>query len=179
MEAALEFEQVARLLGGLLLHELTVERLEELSAPELRAALSEVGIELPASADRAVVDQLAAEFFEAFVQPQHGGPLVQSLWTEGSYEGDTTVTVRKLAEAAAVDFDRRAARGAPVDHLGSLLVLWAATRTRAPQVAERLAQDHLAWSLGPLERLATGSGFYAGVARATAGFVRAVIAERP
>ena len=51
---------------------------------------------------------------------------VQSLWTEGSYEGDSAVAVSKLAQAARFDFDRGSAHGAPKDHLGSILLLWAA-----------------------------------------------------
>ena len=168
---------VARLFGRLLLHEVDEGMRAELCAPELSAALSSVGVDtgLLVEAD---LDQLAAEFLEAFLQPAEGGPLVQSLWTQGNYEADCAVTVRKLAEAAGVDFDRQAARGAPQDHLGCILLLWAEVREPATAVAERLEQEHLAWALAPLARIAAGEGFYAGVARAVGAFLRELTAEK-
>ena len=139
-------EQVARLFGQLLLHELSADDLERLREPEVLEALAAVGVDVP-PADTPL-DELAAEFFDTLLRPEHGPP-VQSLWSGGSYEGDSAAMIRKLAEAAALDFNKSAARGAPLDHIGSILLLWAEARERAPEVAERLQEDHLAWSLAP------------------------------
>jgi len=161
-------EQVARLLGNLLLHELSADDLERLRAPEVSAALLAVGVELPGP--ETSLDDLAGEFFANLLRPEFGPP-VQSLWQSGSYEGDSAAMIRKLAAAAALDFDKQAARGAPLDHIGCVLLFWAEARERAPEVAERLQRDHLAWSLAPLRRIGSGEGFYAQLARAVSAFV--------
>lgn len=164
---------LARWFGGLLLIELTADDWAQMAQPERAAALAELGIAGPKGGARFDEDDIAAEFLETFLQPPVGGPLVQSLWSAGSYEGDSAVALRQLAAAADVEFNRVAARAAPVDHLGSILLLWAATREHAPQVAERLVQEHLAWAITPLEGLAAARGetFYAQVCAALAQFV--------
>ena len=172
-----ELGEVARLVGRLLLREVDAATLAELRAPELAEALAAVGLATPAPQPDEVAT-LGAEYFEAFVQPEHGGPPVQSLWTDGTYEGDAAVAVRKLAEAAALDYDRAAARGAPHDHIGSVLCLWAAARERAPEVAARLARDHMGWAQRPLGRQAhAGTGFYSDVARTACALIDELRAE--
>ena len=102
------------------------------------------------------------------LRPDGGGaPPIASLWTEGRFEGDIARRTRELAESAALEFGAEAARGAPRDHLGSLLHLWAASVERAPWVADELAEQHLAWADAPLRRVAGGGGFYGRVAAAT------------
>lgn len=169
----------ARLFGRLFLFELDEDTRVQLVEPEFAAALGQVGISVAPLEAPDALDALAVEFFEAFVQPQEGGPPVQSLWTEGSYEGDAAASVRRLAEAVGVEFDRAAARGAPHDHLGCLLLLWAETREARPDVAERLEAEHLAWARAPLGRLAAGQGFYADVSRATLAWLEELLAPRP
>ena len=44
----------------------------------------------------------------------------------------------RVPQLAAVEFQPDAARGAAVDHLGSLLLMWAACDGRAPLVADEL-----------------------------------------
>lgn len=164
-------QALAELLGRLLLREVEAADLERLRAPELAAALAELGVELPEpEAERAWLEERGADYHELFLSPE-AGPLVQSLWTQGRYEGDAAARVRQLAELAAVDFQREAARGAPVDHLGALLLLWAATAERAPAVAEELTREHLAWSRPALARVRSRGGFYGAVAGAAAALV--------
>ncbi len=169
---------VARLFGDLLLRELDADRLERLREPELAAQLLSLGVVVPPAAsqdDPDELDRLAAGFHSAFLAPDRGGaPLVASLWTEGRYEGTAAARIRALAEAAAVEFDRDMARGAPIDHLGVLLLLWAQTIERAPSVADEIATQHLAWSEAPLNRLAAAgaTSFYPSLAGAAAAFVR-------
>lgn len=166
----------ARLLGELWLRELDRVRWEELSRPDLREALEEVGIELPADPSEATFGDLAAEYFEVVVQPKEGGPLVQSLWSGGTFEGEPAVALRKLAKDLDFGFDRGASRGAPVDHLGSILWLWSEVALDAPAVAMHLERTHLAWAEAPLARLRGGTGFYAGLAGASADFLATLLA---
>ncbi|MEM7310692.1 MAG: molecular chaperone TorD family protein [Planctomycetota bacterium] len=172
MTPSVELAAVARLFGRLLLHELDEEGRAALLEPEVSEALIALGLELDELAPGCDLDQLAAVYLEAFLQPREGGPLVHSLWTGGAYEGEPAVAVRRLAAAAGVELDRAAARGAPPDHLGCLLFLWAATCEEAPEVAARIEADHLGWAFAPLARTGAGKGFYPSLARAVAAFLR-------
>ena len=166
----------ARLLGRLLLREVDGKLRDELLQPEITSPLKEFGFEVGVLREKGSLDNLAVEYFEEMVHPQQGGPLVQSLWTTGTYESDSAVAVRKLAEAVGAVFDPQAARGAAQDHLGSLLLLWAETRIRLPEVADRLEQEHLAWALPALARLGERPGFYGQLGRLVEKFVGGILA---
>lgn len=164
---------VAELLGSLLLREVTAADLAELRGDGTNEVLASMGIELPpVEIEAEWLEQTAAEFHDLFLRPANG-PLVQSLWAQGRYEGDATVRVRQLAEAAGATFDAGAARGAAVDHLGSVLLLWAATDGNAQEVADELSSAHLAWALPALRPIQSSESFYAPLARA----VEALIGE--
>jgi TorA maturation chaperone TorD len=172
---------VARLFGDLLLAELDTGRLRRLQDPAAREALGALGVSVPEvdPADEGALDELAAEYHAAFLRPEGGGaPPIGSLWTEGRYEGALASRVRELARSAAVDFDRGAARDAPVDHLGCMLHLWAATSERAPWVADELAAEHLGWADAPLARVVEGGGFYGELAGALRGLLHELRATR-
>ncbi|WP_145066993.1 molecular chaperone TorD family protein [Engelhardtia mirabilis] len=154
-------------------------QLERLREPPLAAALGEWGIELPPPTEQASwIEARGADYHDLFLRPETG-PLVQSLWTQGRYEGDATVRVRKLAEVAGMEFQRSAARGAAVDHLGSLLLLWSATDGHAQAVADEIAAAHLEWGLAGMARIESTGGFYGAVAAAAADLVRAILAASP
>lgn len=165
----------ARLFGDLLLHEVTADSLLELQKPEPSELLRSVGVELPRDAEptQEFLDELAAEFHAALLAPTGGGaPPVASLWIEGRFEGQIVARIRELAKSAALDFGSEAARGAPVDHLGVLLHLWAASADEAPWVSDEVARDHLAWTSPPLQQMEKRGGFYGSIAAATADLVR-------
>ena len=165
----------ARLFGDLLLAELTPESLRALQEPEALAALTALGVAVPEEVDPPLelFDELAAEYHAALLAPTGGGaPPVASLWIEGRFEGQIVSRLRTLAESAALNFGSEAARGAPVDHLGVLLHLWAACVDRAPWVSNEIGAEHLAWCDAPLRQMSQrgagqgGGAFYASVARA-------------
>lgn len=165
----------ASLFGDLLLAELDAARLGVLREPERAAALVALGVEVPTGEGEELLDELAAEFHGAFLRPADGGaPPVGSLWTEGRYEGQLAARIRELGEAAAAEFGNEAARGAPVDHLGSVLHLWALASSRAPWVADELAGQHLAWAAAPLAQAARRGGFYGQVASACGRLVACI-----
>ncbi|MEX1024118.1 MAG: hypothetical protein WD226_03490 [Planctomycetota bacterium] len=169
---------LARLFASLLLLELDGDALDELREPPVRAALRSIGVDVPDASTPEEIDQLAAEFHARLLRPESGVPLVQSLVTTGSYQGDPAETCRRLGEVAALEFDAGAASGAQPDHLGSILLLWAETRGYAPEVAERIEAEHLAWSLAPLAQLAKSGGFYGAVAAALARWLETLLAVR-
>ena len=142
----------ARLFGDLLLHEITAASIRALQEPTPNELLRSVGVDVPADvgaradgdATPEFLDELASQYHAALLAPTGGGaPPVASLWIEGRYEGQIVARIRELARSAALEFGEDAARGAPVDHLGVLLHLWAASAERAPWVSDELARDHL------------------------------------
>lgn len=173
----------ARLFGDLLLFELDAEGVAKLQAPDLRAALEGLGVEVP-TIDAATpegaraLEELAAAFYAALLSPTGGAPPIASLWLEGRYQGEATARIADLAALAGIDFDAYNARSAPIDHLGCILLLWAEAAARAPEVADVLASDHLAWAERPLARIAAGEGFYASLAAAARELVEALAATR-
>jgi TorA maturation chaperone TorD len=173
----------ARLFGELLLFELDADRLASLQTPELRAALEGLGVEVPiidptTPEGARALDELAAAFYAALLSPTGGAPPIASLWLEGRYEGEAAARITDLAALASIDFDGGAARAAPIDHLGSILLLWAEAANRAPAIADVLASEHLAWAERPLARIAAGEGFYASLAAAAYELVEALAATR-
>ncbi|MCA8950791.1 MAG: molecular chaperone TorD family protein, partial [Planctomycetes bacterium] len=156
--------RAARLFGRLLLAELDAATLDELRAPAIATALAEIGIELPAPE---ALDTVAAEYFEHVLHPRGQAPLVQSLWHGGSYEGEAAVAVRRVAAAAGVELGP-GARGAPPDHAGCLLVLWAELRERNAVIANDFATVHLGWLPAAIAR-SRATGFYAAVLAAIGG----------
>jgi TorA maturation chaperone TorD len=158
---------LARWLGQRLLFELTAADLDFMSHPSLRPILAESGITPPTLAE---LPALAARWFELFLQPTHSPPPVQSLWQEGRYEGESTAAVRRLAEAAGLQWGN-GARGAPPDHLGSLLLLWAELVELAPPLAQQLVRQHFGFVREALQQATADRGFHGAVAIAVVDLV--------
>jgi TorA maturation chaperone TorD len=162
---------VGRLLSQLLLREPDAVLLGELRAPEVSAGLRVLGVEVPASesegADRTWLEERGAEYLDRWLRPDRGGPPVQSLWSGGQYEGDPAVALRRWTAAVGLHYDAEAARGAPIDHLGSTLALWCLAAEHSSEHAEALRIQHLEWGRRPLEAARRAGGFYGGVANAT------------
>ena len=167
-----ELRASAQLFSRLLLEEPGAELLQDLNRPAVREALAAVGIEVPAPSES---EMLAADFCAHFLYPEGGAPPIQSLWTEGEYEGAPARVVRELATHAGFEFDREVARGAAPDHLGSILWLWSEVVETAPEVARRIEEQHLGWCERALAHVARSDGFYGQVARATTAFVESLV----
>ena len=165
---------VAKLFGRLLVREIDGALAAELSTPEIASALRGMGLEVPGFT-RDVLDDLAADYFEFMVKPNDQAPLLQSLFEDGRYQSAVTVSIERIADSAGVELDRELARGAPVDHLGVELLLWAELATRSSSVAHEFAERHLAWSLKPLQAAALTGGFYGRLASTTAQFIDSVM----
>lgn len=163
----------ARLLARLLLKELDAATLAELARPELAAALAELGLALPAETELA---ELGAEYCAAFLHPNDALPPIRSLWSEGRYDGDAAQAVRALARASGRVL-AAGARGAPPDHLGCLLALWADLAEEEPEFAAQLAREHLAFAPRALAHLARRTGFYGALAAATGALVGLILAD--
>ena len=151
------------LFAHLLLHELDAGTLVRLRMPEVRRALAELGIQVP---DPSRLESLAATYYECWLQPERGAPPIASLWIHGQYEGQVTVQLRKIAAAVGCELDTTASAGAPIDHLGCLLLLWAQCSEYEPALADLIVDEYLDWAPAALEEAARRSGFYGQLARA-------------
>lgn len=160
---------LADLCGRLLLREANAADLELLRRPEVESAFAALGVDVPRGPTEVVLERLAHEYFETFLRPESGDPPVASHWRSRQAGGDSAAAARRAAMAAGLEL----ARGAPADHLGNLLVLWARADEAAPEVAELLRSEHLAWGIDALQgrALDADAGFYSNLARATIGLL--------
>lgn len=158
----------ARLFGRLLLRELDEATLAELRQDDVRAALADLGVEVPGDDE---LHELGGRYFELFLHPPGALPPVQSLWRDGQYGADPAAGVRRIADAASLQI-AKGARGAAPDHLGCILLLWAEVRDDRPELAALLLEHHLAWAELALQHAAADDGFYGAVSRAAISFVR-------
>ena len=161
---------VADLFAALLLREVDRDLIESLEASGADVALRSFNVSLPAATEVDALDALAAEYFEVFVKPLEGPPMIQSLAEGDAFEGPPADAMRAIAEACGVDFDPVAARGAPVDHLGAQLSLWASLRRRDAEAASAFADRHLRWATRHLERRRDAS-FYGQLSGTVADFI--------
>lgn len=151
---------LADLCGRLLLREANTADLELLRRPDVESAIADLGIDVPHGAAESVLGRLAQEYNAAFRDPGAPPPPLASLWRERP-SGDTATAARRAAMATGLELRE------PADHLGGLLVLWARADEVAPELAEILRAEHLAWGIDALQgRALDGGGFYADVARA-------------
>lgn len=172
--------RAGHLLGLLWLREIDRSWAAELSDPALRESLSQLGLTLPDDDDEAAINHLASTYFEELVHPTTRTPPVHSLVVENKYEGNAAGGVRKVAEALGVDQDQDASRGAPPDHLGAELTLWAELCARSPESAREFASEFLAWAPGWCRRHGSAvPGFYGRLFTVTADFVAAILQDAP
>jgi len=164
---------LADLFGRLLLREANAADLAQLHRPDIELSLADLGIRVPHGSTEKVLEELAQQYFEAFLRPGSESPPIASHWRSGQAGDDSGAAARRTAMAAGLSFDRAIERGAPVDHLGNLLALWARADEAAPEAAEHLRRDHLAWGIDALQSRALDgeAGFYADLSRATIGLL--------
>ncbi|HGY92129.1 MAG TPA: hypothetical protein ENK43_13245 [Planctomycetes bacterium] len=172
-EDAERWKAVARLFAAFLLEEVTPARIRKLEDDGAATMLREMGLELPAPDDEGALEELAAEFFGAFVSPEGFPPPVQSLFSGGVYESAPAASMRAIADAAGLAHDSGAARGAPVDHLGCQLLLWSELIARDPAAAQAFAERHLVWARPLLARLPSDT-FYGRLAEVVTEFIRSI-----
>ncbi len=168
MTQAAALVPTVRLFGQLLLRELDADLLAELTAPEVAAALTGVGVTLPVAGD---LEALRSTYVDLFVHPERGAPPIGSLWRDGQYEGDSTIALRRIAEASGWQFDASAAAGSPIDHAGAVLLLWCACHETHPDLADLIAAEHMEWIPRAFAGPASGEGFYADVCRGVCALV--------
>ncbi len=164
--------RVGRVLGLLLLRELDASTLTQLQPFSM--ALKDIDLELP---EVEQLDALAVEYFEYFINPQRGFPLVQSLYEQGSYESAATAGIRKISTSLGLELDSELARGAPPDHLGAELLLWAEIQEVDPVAAKEFSERHLGWALSILPKL-EAQGFYGQLGEACREFIE-ILLETP
>jgi len=161
----------AKLFGWLLVQEPDQDLLASLRDAPLRQAFAHLDIQVPT--DDLTLAQVIDQFRECFSGRQQSTPLLQSLWVTESNEGPVA-ELRKRAAAAELELDPEA--GTPVDHLGSILQLWAHFADSWPEHAAGIATHHLPWAHAPLARVARHDSFYGQLAAATAALIQQILA---
>ena len=161
---------VADLFASLLLREIDAALVTSLTGSGAREQLAGMGLVVPEADDGEALDRLAAEYFESFVKPLEGAPPIQSLAEGDAFEGPPADAMRAIAEAVGVTYDAAAARGAPVDHLGSQLAMWSAILRRDSRAADEFRDRHLRWAVPHLRRRGEDS-FYGRLAAVVADFI--------
>ena len=168
----------ARVFGLLLLREVDDQLLEEFGSPELLQWFAQQGLPMPAPGDKKAQDALAAEYFEALINPKDATPPVHSLAIGGGYEGDPAAGIRRVAKELGAELSPEASRGAPVDHLGSELMLWSEIAARSPHSAPAFAKEFLSWAPAWCHaRAGKTTGFYHSLFRMTADFAGVIVEE--
>ena len=165
----------ALLFGRLLIRELDAATWARLRTDDVRVALADLGVDVPrGNGTDDVLDRLAAEYFDCFLQPKDDLPLVQSIYEEDSYDGDAARGTREVAQAAGVELDAELARHAPPDQIGVQLSLWAELAGRDADAAREFARRHLTWAIPRLERRRRHAGFYGPVCAAAAQLIEVI-----
>lgn len=157
---AVELAAVGDLLARLLLFELDREEIVRLRQPERAAALAAVGLALPEGEPETLAEGLAADYFDRFIGGPRGRPLVLSLWEEGRYDAAAAAELRRLTEELGFEFSADSARGAPPDHLGSILLLHGELLRRGFPELSAFRRRFLAWAPAALGSSGRGPGFY-------------------
>lgn len=157
-----DLRALADLCGRLLLREANAADLELLQRPDVEAALSRLGVDVPHGGVEPVLHRLASEYRHAFLREGGEAAPLASNWQERS-SGDAAAAARSAAMVLGVRLP------SPADHIGALLVLWARADLAAPDQADLLRTQHLAWGIDALQARALDrrGGFYAQLAGAT------------
>ena len=167
--------EVYRLLSRLWLREIDAELLSRLQSEPMRSALSELGMEVPAS----TVDELGIEYCRLFVGPRDHMPPVQSVWLRSELDTELTTSVRHYAELLGYGLYPQ---DMP-DHLGVQLGLMAhaislVEENPGTQEYQEIASDffrrHLTWPTDLLQAVQKRSdaSFYASLAAITQQFLK-------
>lgn len=171
-----QFQNIADLFGRILIREMDQTLLETLQQPEFCTAFAEIGIEFPHthSIDQ-LLESLSTDYCAHFLVGSEPIPLVQSVWEGGAYDSESVQALRALADEAGLKFEKEHARSAPIDHLGSILMLWSKVAEDWPDAQEYLKKRHLEWAKAPLRQLAQREGFYPQVASATYDLIEQIL----
>lgn len=158
-----------RLFGRLFLREVDAPLLQTLQQPDIVAGMKDLGVEIPADPDTAtLLEQLSTEYCDSFLIGPHQIPLVQSIHEHSTYEARSSQALRELAAEADLELDDDLARNVPVDHLGSILLLWAElVEDGWTEGHQHITEHHLNWAVPPLQQLSQRDGFYPELAQAT------------
>lgn len=168
----------AQLFGDLLLDGVDAVALRRLQEPGLAEGLAALGVEVPMADPGTPTGAFALDALRRAHEAWNGPPrvLVASTWS-GAHATPAAELV-DLAALAGFELTGREDGPTPVDHLGSVLHLWAACAASAPAVADVVASDHLAFADAALAALGEGAGFHPSLARATRELVATITRAR-
>ena len=171
-----------RLLSRLWVAEIDQEWFDALSSGSLSEVAADLGLQVEGSA-KEVIEQLATEYCRLMIGPQGHIPPHQSVWTEGQFQGHTTVSMQRYLEVVGEEVD-----STMCDHLGVQLGVMGLVvdeladslqdntkRNSLTELARSFFGDHVAWIEQFLMRAgtSTGSKFYGRLIAVTGEFLHA------
>ena len=173
-----------RLLSRLWVAEIDQEWFDALSSGSLSEVAADLGLQVEGSA-KEVIEQLATEYCRLVIGPQGHIPPHQSVWTEGQFQGHTTVSMQRYLEVVGEEVN-----STMCDHLGVQLGVMGLVvdeladslqdntkRNSLTELARSFFGDHVEWIKQFLVRAgtSTGSKFYGRLITVTEEFL---VAER-
>ena len=114
-----DFEAIScvyRLLSRLLIAEVDIDFLGS-HPSSLRESFAQIGGWLPTSVDAQTIEELSGDYCQLFVGPSGHFPPYQSVWQDGQFQGDSTVSMEKYCKIARFTPSGIAER-LMLDHLG-------------------------------------------------------------
>ena len=148
---------VYRLASRLLISEVDIHFLRQLSQSPLKESFIEMGGNLPDSIDSAIVDDLAYDYCRLFIGPSDHLPPYQSVWEYGQFQSKTIESMQAYAEIARFT-PSELADNMMLDHLGIQLELMGhiidqvacansqSEKNATVELAAAFSRDHLQWA---------------------------------
>lgn len=182
-ETANQRAAVYRLLARFWRAELDAELLRELQTGASSEAFRAAGGIVPSGgAESDVLDQLAIDFCQLFVGPSGHLPPVQSVWSEGQFERQAAVSLRRYLDVIGDQAGWLSQN--PLDHLAVQLdIMGFVVEQSVPaptdqtesldELAKCFYRDHVAWARTLCESAARRcqTEFYRGVIKMTSDFL--------
>lgn len=169
---------VYELLGRLWLEELDLGLLQALATDEMKAAVENLGGNVPDTVDEETVEQLAVDYCQLLIGPKDQISPLQSVWEKQLLQSEAASSMQNFV-GYLPGFQ---ANGSLLDHIGVQLQFMGELFERAAaakdhDLVEKFAEDffqkHLKWTAPFLAAVAekADTDFYAGLSNLTANFL--------
>ena len=177
IQADSQLAAITGLLARLWLREVDLATLEAMGTSSFCKTYIELGGVIPVAVNQEIVEQLAHEYCQLLVGPQHQISPVQSVWRENQFQASTAGSMSRF-------FELIPGYNPPsnlLDHIGVQLDFLSQLLARSEQpetkdIIEHFGKTHLNWTGSFLNRVeqSTSSNFYRGLAVVTRELTRTI-----
>lgn len=160
--------------SGVLLREFNEYSLAELKSPRWRKALLEHGIDLPDTPE--LMEELAIDYCRIFIGPGKFCPPIQSVWTNGQFQGHVVDSMREFLDIVSVDHDCpvKDHAGLQMEVMAKILEFKSSHSNQSNGLAECFYRSHIGWTQSMLNRAAelAVTDLYRGLMTAAVDFIQ-------